>query len=104
MSAYFIVQINVKNQDNYKEYISQVSHIVEKFGGEYIVRGGKFEKMIGKWDYARTVVIKFPNYRIAMDFYNSDKYIIDLSTILFIKMSSISFSYCFNENLFELLL
>ena len=47
MSAYFIVQINVKNQDNYKEYISKVSPIVEKFGGEYIIRGGKSENVEG---------------------------------------------------------
>ena len=34
-----IFNINVKNPDNYKEYIEKVKPIAEKHGGEYIVRG-----------------------------------------------------------------
>ena len=74
MSAYFIVQINVKNPDNYKEYISKVSPIVEKFGGEYIVRGGKSENVEGKWPYERTVIVKFPSYEMIHKWHNSDEY------------------------------
>ena len=36
MSGYFIIQINVTNTENYKEYIEKVTPIVKKFGGEYI--------------------------------------------------------------------
>jgi len=74
MSAYAIVQINITNNEPYKDYLSQVTPIVEKYNGEYIVRGGKFQKMLGKWDYERTVVIKFPSYDIAMKWYHSEEY------------------------------
>ena len=74
MSAYFIVQINVKNQDNYKEYISKVSPIVEKFGGKYIVRGGQSENVEGNWPFQRTVVLKFPTYKMVKEWHNSDEY------------------------------
>ena len=74
MSAYAIVQINITNNEPYKEYLEHVTSIVEKYQGEYIVRGGKFKKMLGKWDYERTVVIKFPSYEVAIDWYNSDEY------------------------------
>ena len=74
MSAYFIVQINVKNPNNYKEYISKVSPIVEKFGGEYIVRGGKSEKVEGIWPYERTVIVKFPSYEMIQKWHNSNEY------------------------------
>ncbi len=74
MSAYFIVQINVNNSNNYKEYISKVSSIVEKFGGTYIVRGGKSENVEGQWPYERTVVIKFPSYEMVQKWHNSDEY------------------------------
>ena len=74
MSAYAIVQINITNNEPYKEYLKHVTSIVEKYQGEYIVRGGKFKKMLGKWDYERTVVIKFPSYEVAIDCYNSDEY------------------------------
>ena len=30
--------------------------------------------MLGNWNYARTVVIKFPSYDKAMDWYNSEEY------------------------------
>lgn len=74
MSAYIIVQINITNKEPYKEYLRQVTNIVEKYGGEYIVRGGKNETMLGSWEYERTVVIKFANYKIALDWYNSKEY------------------------------
>ena len=74
MSAYAILQINITNQENYKEYLNQVTTIVKKHQGEYIVRGGKSEVVLGKWDYQRTVVVKFPNYDAAFKWYNSEEY------------------------------
>ena len=74
MSAYVIVQINVTNNEPYKKYLEKVTPIVQKYQGEYIVRGGKFKKMLGNWDYERTVVIKFPSYEAAMNWYLSEEY------------------------------
>ena len=74
MSAYIIVQINITNKDAYKEYLKQVTPIAKKYGGEYIIRGGKSKTMLGNWDYERTVVIKFPSYDIAMEWYSSEEY------------------------------
>ena len=74
MPAYIIVQINITNKEPYKEYLKQVTPIAKKYGGEYIIRGGNYEKMLGNWDYERTVVIKFPSYKVAKDWYNSKEY------------------------------
>ena len=74
MPAYVIVQINIKKEEPYKDYLNQVTPIVNKYNGEYVVRGGKSEVMLGNWDYARTVVIKFPSYNIAMEWYKSAEY------------------------------
>ena len=74
MSAYAILQINITNQDNYKEYLNQVTEIVKKHHGEYIVRGGKSDVVQGKWNYQRTVVVRFPNYDAAIQWYNSKEY------------------------------
>jgi len=74
MSAYFIIQLNITNSENYKDYISQVTPIVKKFGGEYIVRGGKSESAEGKWPYERTVVLKFPSYEMVKKWHNSKEY------------------------------
>ena len=74
MSGYFIIQINVTNPENYKEYISQVTPIVKKFGGNYIIRGGKSETAEGNWPYERTVVLKFPTYDMVHKWHNSEEY------------------------------
>ena len=74
MSGYLIAQINIINEEPYKEYIKQTSLIVKKYEGEFIVRGGNFKNVFGKWEYARTVVIKFPSYETALNWYNSDEY------------------------------
>ena len=74
MSAYAILQINITNQENYKEYLNQVTTIVKKHQGDYIVRGGKSDVVLGKWDYQRTVVVKFPSYEAAIQWYNSEDY------------------------------
>jgi len=74
MSGYAIFNIEIKNPDAYKEYVSKVKSIAEKFGGEYIVRGGEYKIMEGKWTYSRTVVIKFPSYDKALNWYNSEEY------------------------------
>ena len=74
MSGYFIIQINITNPENYKDYIAQVTPIVKKFGGEYIVRGGKSENVEGNWSYERTVVLKFPSFDIAKKWHVSEEY------------------------------
>ena len=74
MSAYVILQINITDQKNYKEYLKQVTKIVKKHQGNYIVRGGKTEVVLGKWNYQRTVVVRFPSYNAAVLWYNSEEY------------------------------
>ncbi len=72
--GYLIFNIDVKKPDNYKEYIEKVKPLAEKYGGEYIIRGGETMVIEGTWSYPRTVVIKFPSYDKAKEFYNSDEY------------------------------
>ena len=75
MSAgYAIFNINVNNPANYKNYIDQVKPVAEKFGAEYIIRGGENQVIEGTWQHPRTVVIKFPSYEKALEWYNSDEY------------------------------
>ena len=74
MSGYLIAQLNVKNLESYKIYIEKVSPLVKKFGCEYLVRSGKYEVVQGGWQYPRNVIIKFPSYQKAVNFYNSKEY------------------------------
>ena len=74
MSGFAIFNIEIKKPEEYKEYVKKVKPIAEKFGGEYIVRGGETTIVEGNWTFPRTVVIKFPSYEKALDWYNSQEY------------------------------
>ena len=39
MAAYIIVQANITDKERYKEYLNKVTSIVEKYSGEYLIRG-----------------------------------------------------------------
>ena len=71
MSAYLLANITLNNPENYKEYVSKVKSVVEKFGGEYLVRGGEMNIIEGDWPNERNIVIKFPSREKAMEWYNS---------------------------------
>ena len=74
MSGFAIFNIDIKNPEEYKEYIRKVKPIAEKFDGEYVVRAGETTVVEGTWTYPRTVVIKFPSYERALEWYNSEEY------------------------------
>ena len=74
MSGFAIFNIEIKKPEQYKEYIEKVKPIAEIYGGEYVVKAGKTTIVEGTWNYPRTVVIKFPSYEKALEWYNSEKY------------------------------
>ena len=74
MNGYVISNIDVKNPEAYKEYIDKVKPIVEKFGGEYLVRAGEYKVIDGEWKYPRTIIIKYSSYEKALEWYNSEEY------------------------------
>ena len=74
MSGFAIFNIDIKKPEEYKEYVEKVKPIAEKFGGDYIIRGGETKIVEGNWSYPRTVVIKFPSFQRALDWYNSEEY------------------------------
>src|SRR6266496_2309345 len=57
MSAYVIVEIDILDPAGYEEYKKLASATVEKYGGKYIVRGGRTEVLEGDWDPKRIVVL-----------------------------------------------
>ncbi|PPR47415.1 MAG: hypothetical protein CFH19_00454 [Alphaproteobacteria bacterium MarineAlpha5_Bin9] len=74
MSGYLIAQVNIINDEPYEDYKKRTGKVVKKYGGEFLVRGGKYTKVLGDWDFARTVIIKFASYEKALEWYHSDEY------------------------------
>ena len=71
--GYWIGRGDVHNDEAYKPYAAANPAIFKKFGGRFVVRGGKFEAPEGN-ARKRNVVIEFPSYQAALDCYNSPEY------------------------------
>lgn len=75
MPAYFLVDIReVKNEAKMEQYRAQVSPVVEKFGGRYLVVGGPFETVEGSNRLVFPVLIEFPSMDQARRWYDSEEY------------------------------
>jgi len=72
--GYLVGQIDVIDPVAYKAYVAEVTPIVAQYGGEYLVRGGESETVEGTAPGARTVIIRFPSYKAARDWYFSKEY------------------------------
>ena len=72
--GYLIGESDVKDPEAYKQYVAGTPAVVAKFGGEFIVRGGKYVAKEGRAPLGRVVVIRFPNYEKAKAFYDSEEY------------------------------
>jgi len=75
MSAFLIVDTEIKNPDKYEEYIKLAKPIAEKYGGNYRARGGEMDvRETDLWTPTRIVIIEFPDMDSARAFVDSDEY------------------------------
>jgi uncharacterized protein (DUF1330 family) len=73
-AAYVIVDMKITDPEQYKQYMAAAPAAVKAHGGEYVIRGGRFEVLEGDWQPARMAMLKFPSYEQARAFYDSEQY------------------------------
>lgn len=71
--GYWVVHISVTDAPNYPRYLAAAKIAFEKFGAEFLVRGGACEVLEGT-SRDRHVVIAFETYEKALACYHSDEY------------------------------
>ena len=74
MAAYIVLNIEVTDPARYPEYTKLVQPTLDKYGGTFIVRGGKAETIEGSIQAKRIVILQFPSYERAKAWWNSDEY------------------------------
>jgi uncharacterized protein (DUF1330 family) len=74
MTAYVIADIDVHDQEAYREYAALVPDTLKPHGGRFLVRGGSFETLEGDWRPRRVVVLEFPSTEHARRWYASGEY------------------------------
>jgi uncharacterized protein (DUF1330 family) len=66
--------IEVTDPDKYVKYMSETPGVIAKFGGRFIVRGGKKITLEGPDENRRLALIEFPSFQRAKEFYDSEEY------------------------------
>lgn len=71
--GYWIAHVSVREAGRYPDYIAAATPAYQKYGANFVVRGGRFEPVEGG-ARSRHVVIEFPDYDAALACYNSPEY------------------------------
>lgn len=71
--GYWIARVDVRDAEGYKDYVATAKPAFERFGANFLARGGAHDAIEGS-GRARNVVIEFPSFDAARDCYNSPEY------------------------------
>lgn len=71
--GYWIAHNEVKDPELYKQYLAANARAFSKFGGTFVVRGGRYETKQGDLR-SRHVVVEFKDYETALACYHSEEY------------------------------
>jgi uncharacterized protein (DUF1330 family) len=74
VSAYVIVNVDTKHPEEYERYKEMAQKTVAQYGGRYLVRGGQMNVLEGSWTPTRIVILEFPSYQKAHDWWHSAEY------------------------------
>jgi uncharacterized protein (DUF1330 family) len=74
MSAYVIVNVKILDPDTYKEYVKQSPISITAHGGRFLARAGKTEVLEGDAVPNRMVLLEFPSFERAKEWWNSEMY------------------------------
>ncbi|HXP89902.1 MAG TPA: DUF1330 domain-containing protein [Fibrobacteria bacterium] len=71
--GYWIVHVDVTDQEQYKAYLAANVAAFKPFGAKPLVRAGRFENPEGTCR-SRNALIEFPSYQAALDCWHSPEY------------------------------
>lgn len=74
MAAYLIVYIAVSNPEQLKKYQAVTPAAIAKYDGRFLVRGGPKVTVEGPDEHRRVVVVEFPTFKRAQEFWDSPDY------------------------------
>ena len=74
MSAYLIVDFDIRDQAAFQTYAKGVVPLIVKLGGKVLVAGGNFEVIDGQWQPHRLAIIQFPDRATIGAFFAHPEY------------------------------
>jgi uncharacterized protein (DUF1330 family) len=73
-AAYVVVEMKIRDMEQYKQYMAAAPATVAAHGGEYLVRGGQHAVLEGAWSPVRLAILKFPSMEQARAWYDGEAY------------------------------
>jgi uncharacterized protein (DUF1330 family) len=74
MYYYFLAQIKINDETVYKQYLDKAGYVFSRFEGEYLAIDNEPQVLEGKWDYTRTILIRFKSKKDFEKWYYSEEY------------------------------
>lgn len=74
MAAYVIFDVEIRDAERYRNFMSQVKPALEEAGGRYLARGGAHKVHEGDWSPRRIVLLEFPSVAAFETFYHGPVY------------------------------
>jgi uncharacterized protein (DUF1330 family) len=74
MAAYIIADVDITDPVKYEDYKKLTPGAIAKHGGRFVARGGQMATLEGNWKPGRVVIIEFPTFEQARNFYTSVEY------------------------------
>ena len=71
--GYWIVRIDVADQEQFKKYAADAPGALKKYGARFLVRAGIFQNPEGT-ARTRNTLVEFPTYQAALDCWSSREY------------------------------
>jgi uncharacterized protein (DUF1330 family) len=84
MKYYFVAQIRIEDDATYQKYLDEVDRVFSLYKGEYLAVDENPVVIEGKWNYSKSVIIKFNSKKDFRNWYYSDDY----QTILKFRLNS----------------
>lgn len=74
MSVYFMVNIRIRDEQEYQLYLDRADDIFSRYKGTYLAVDKKATVLEGEWDYSRAVLIQFESRADFEAWYESAEY------------------------------
>ena len=74
MPAYLIIEAHITDPSRFAAYARAVPDVMARYGGEYIVMGGRQDTLEGQPPHSRMVISRWPDRAAALAFWHSPEY------------------------------
>lgn len=75
LKYYAVAEMNITDRSWVEPYVANVTGIVERYGGRYLARTNKVQKLEGVRDSPQIfLIVEWPSREAALAFYESEEY------------------------------